>query len=744
MTRQEHDPSIGLMSPETIEGIAIHSPLPLPWPLPISLAVSGLYQTPGFPLMEVTEGSGVAEAFGPQPIPGSIPTLRPKPFPIPIFPVKKEELRLDVDGRYPLMIASGVVPLTGMQKVDWIAKLSASKPYQYTGKIWYKDPVATLFTYTEVLIDVTPNIIPSLRKAAVTFTGGGLPDRVRIFKMQSPYFHNVEFEYDHTAGITPQVTVATCAHTNHPPTLPSETLSIETVYRRAGFDATNTGAAGVVPLTIAGQNPDPRWSDQEMHDAMQVYWSRFANKAQWSMWTFFADQHEFGYNLGGIMFDDIGANERQGCAVFYNSFIKDAPVGDSNPVAWAERMKYWTAVHEMGHCFNLAHSWQKSLPLSWIPLANEPEAYSFMNYPYKVTGGQAAFFGNFEYRFSDAELLFMRHAPARFAEPGAAAWFDHHGFQEAKINPEPKLRLDIRLNRTKPQFQFMEPIVAELKLKNVSTEPQLIDETTLTTLERVTIVMKKDGKTTRLYVPYARHCLQPKVKVLMPGESLYESVFLSAGRNGFDLAEPGYYLLQAALQLEDEEVISAPITLRVAPPLNYEAEYLAQDFFSHDVGRVLAFDGSRVLTRANDTLREIVAKLGDQMVVRHARVALAKPLVRGCKVLTLSDGVQTVLRPACQLNAKIQMITAEFDKSRSELTTALASNPNLAAETFGHIDFKYYIDRFTDALIERGERKDAVQLQDNLYQTLSVRKVADKVLMDIKARRDSYQEKKVA
>ena len=77
-------------------------------------------------------------------------------------------------------------------------------------------------------------------------------------------------------------------------------------------------------------------------------------------------------------------------------------------------MKFWTAVHEMGHSFNLAHSWQKALGQPWIPLSNEPEARSYMNYPFRVDGGQSSFFADFEYRFSDSELLFMRHAPARF------------------------------------------------------------------------------------------------------------------------------------------------------------------------------------------------------------------------------------------------------------------------------------------------------------------------------------------
>ncbi len=96
-----------------------------------------------------------------------------------------------------------------------------------------------------------------------------------------------------------------------------------------------------------------------MHDAMQTYWSRFANQAQWSTWVFFAALHERGTGLGGIMFDDIGPNHRQGTAIFTKSFISQPPAGDPASNAWVRRMQFWTACHEMGHSFNLAHVLQQ-------------------------------------------------------------------------------------------------------------------------------------------------------------------------------------------------------------------------------------------------------------------------------------------------------------------------------------------------------------------------------------------------
>jgi hypothetical protein len=306
-------------------------------------------------------------------------------------PLLGEELRLDVDGHYPQMTASGTIPLSRVERVHWIAKLTAAGPHSYTGGIWYKDPAVSPFVYTNVDLKV----VPTPRLAKVVFSGGGLHPRVVLFKFRSPHFHKVEFEYDCESPIVAETSVATCAHPNRPATLPCEILSIRNVFQRSGFNATVSPSASSLPDPVGGT-----WSDMEMHDAMVAYWSRFANKAQWALWVLFADQHEMGSGLGGIMFDDIGPNHRQGTSVFYNSFISTPPPGDPNPAAYISRNRFWTAVHEMGHAFNLAHSWQKSLSAPygtpWIPLADETRSPQLHELPYGVAGGQSAFFADFE------------------------------------------------------------------------------------------------------------------------------------------------------------------------------------------------------------------------------------------------------------------------------------------------------------------------------------------------------------
>jgi hypothetical protein len=524
--------------------------------------------------------------------------------------------------------------------------------------------------------------------------------------------------------------------------LPCETLSIEKTFQRAGFDVRQSGNDSEIPIPVAGANQT--WSDMEMHDAMQVYWSRFANQAQWSMWTLFAGLHDQGSGLGGIMFDDIGPNHRQGTAIFNNSFISNAPNNDPNPVAWVERMKFWTACHEMGHSFNLAHSWQKAHPPSWgtpwIPLSNEPEVRSFMNYPYNVAGGQTAFFADFEFRFSDQELLFLRHAPAQFVQMGNADWFEDHGFREARVSPEPKFRLELRANRPKAVFEFLEPVVLEIKLTNISGHPQVVAEEILSESDEMTVILQKRGGRARQWAPYAQYCLEHRTRVLDADDSMYESLFVAAGRNGWDLAEPGVYTLQMALHLDEEDVVSAPIQVRIAPSQGYDEEYVAQDFFSDEVGRVLAFDGSRVLDAGNDCLHEVAERLPKRRVATHALIALGNPLSRSYRRLAVGSG-HAAMAPAGEDGGRFEVLKAEPGKAKKTLDTALFGKADMAAETLGHVDYKYYVDRFSDALAKFGRHQDAAKCQAQMHKTLKSRKVLPRVLASIEKQGAAYGRK---
>jgi hypothetical protein len=639
-----------------------------------------------------------------------------------------EEFRLDVDGRQSTQRASGRIFLNRILTIWWVADLTRTGTDVWIGNISFKHGATSNFAYTNVTIHVSRNgRVPTMR---ADFTGGGACTRRRDYTYRMPYFHDVEFEFDSAQNATPFTTYKTHSHPTRP-AIPKETLTIAKVYDRSGFRVTKSGGDNKVPISLAGTNGT--WSDAEMHDAMQKYWSHFADRPQWSMWVFWAALHDRGVGLGGVMYDDIGPNHRQGTAIFNNTFIANAPAGDSNPTAWVLRMRFWTAVHEMGHAFNLAHSWQKSIAFgnSWRPLANAPEARSFMNYPFRVAGGQSAFFLNFKFQFSTKELEFMRHAPSKFVKQGNADWFDDHGFQQQDPGRPSPLQLTLRANRKKASFEFMEPVVLELKLKNIADHRVDVSGNILEEHDHMKVIIKKDGKKARQYHPYSHNCYDPSTKTLKPGESFYESLFVSAGTNGWDLAEPGYYTMQIGLESGDGEpmIISNAMRLRIVPPTSRDEEFLAQDFFSEDVGRIISFDGSRYLTSGNDTLSEIADRLPNSKAAVHVRIAMAKSVSKEYKIIDFDKN-------------KVTPQIADVAMARKYYSSAFDTQD--AAETLGHVDYKYYADGYSDWLADIGEVETAMSAQDRLADVLKARKVLGSVVDECKTRRDSYKPKKKA
>jgi hypothetical protein len=639
----------------------------------------------------------------------------------------REEVRLDVDGLYPQMVISGAIRSKFAVETNWIAKLAPTGTNSWRGVIEYKNGDIAAFPYTHVLVSVTA-APPTSHTLTLTLGGGALEweedvSVTRTFGFRSPAFHDVEFEFDTVDGAHPVLSIETHAHPNHPTTVASETLSIAEIYERAGFSVSMSGGNNVIPLSGAGI--DEVWSDTEMHDAMQASWSHFANRPAWALWVFFAALHEQGESLGGVMFDDIGPNHRQGTAIFTESFIKVPPANDPAPEAWIARMRFWTAVHEMGHAFNLAHAWQKSHPpqygKSWVPLVNDPEARSFMNYPYNVRGGQTAFFANFEFRFTDEELLFMRHAPSRFVQMGNADWFDDHGFRHASVSPEPSLTFTLRVNRERPIFEFLEPVVVELKLTNRTNEPRLVDEKVLADVGALTMIIKRQNQPARQWHPFARACIKPKSRVLLPGESMYESIFVGVGTNGWSLSEPGRYLLQASLPYEGEDIVSNALDLRILPPRGYDEEQLAQDFFTDEVGRTLAFDGTRELVHANDVLREVSARLPDRTVAVHSDIAIGMPLRKPGKVLD-----------ATSFGRVMRHTAADLGEAQGVIDKALFAQPEVSATTLGHIDYGFYAESLAEWLLAGGDAEEASKILSKAADVLAERKVKREVVEDLR------------
>jgi hypothetical protein len=702
-------------------------PLPFPDPLPFPIPVPEPRLPRPFPLPGplIPLPAFCSAVSGRYRLPPVIPSLPTGPI-LP-FNLLSMTVRVDVDRFFPQnrisIEMSRRIPNSRAHVIAEVTSDSCSGYNRRTivANITYRDGNAALIPGTTVTFRARRTTGFGYGSYELTLSGGGITPKTYNLNFESIYFDNIEFEVDSVDNAGTVVTsYDTHAHPNRPASMPSETLSLATIYQRAGFNATMSSGSGVIPVSGAGANGT--WSDTEMHNAMVTYWSRFANNPAWAMWVLYAARHDMGRSLGGIMFDDIGPNHRQGTAIFTDSFIQDAPAGDANPAAWRNRMQFWTAIHEMGHGFNLAHSWQKALGTPWIPLGNEPEACSFMNYPYNVSGGQAQFFSNFNFRFSDDELVFMRHAPRRFVQMGNSNWFDNHGFEAPdELAATGNWKLAIRPNRDENAYRFLEPVAMELKLTNTSGGSAAIEEDMLADGRHVAIFVQREGGELRQLRPMITRCHKPHLDRIDAGRAIYGTHMISTSTEGWLIDEPGFYKVQAAVDLGTEIVVSNVLRLYVAPPVSVEEGKIAGDYFTEDVGRVLAFAGAPQLAQAEDVLRRIVKTCADNPAVVHAAMALSDPMLQDFKVLAGSEsgnGMKIVARPA------------KVDEATKIQIAALMKEPDKAADTVGHITFFGHLQHLADSIKADGNEKGAQDVMSKTISLMKARKILPSVIAD--------------
>ncbi|MGK7939038.1 MAG: hypothetical protein AB4062_02545 [Crocosphaera sp.] len=660
-------------------------------------------------------------------------------------PFSREELRLDVDGNFPQMVASGT-GFSGLTfRIHWVARpLSVeqlSDGVRWVAPIIFKQGSSRIFPYTEVSIESRDAL------TRVTFSGPGLPELSRDYTFRSPFFREVQFEFDAEEGVDLTLDYQTDSHPDRPANLPAERLTIDTVFERSGFRVSR-GENTTIPSSASGINSS--WSNGEMHDAMQVHFSNIAelppsqrNLPRWDLWTFFAGIHDQGTSLGGIMFDSIGAH-RQGTALFVNSFISNAPFRDPAPDAWVRRMTFWTAVHEMGHAFNLLHAWQKTLGRPWLPQIEDYGLQSFMNYPffYKESDrprfpdrNTRNFFRDFMFRFSDDELFFLRHAPESFVQMGNADFAVNHAFEQARISPMPAFALELRTNRDGNRFEFLEPVEIELKLTNRTNQIQLVDEKLLEFTDRMTVIVQRRGGSQMAYEPYAEFCYQPQQRVLGSSESIYASLLVSVGSHSWMIDAPGIYDIKICLHLEEEDIISSPLSIRVTPPYSRDEEYLAQDFFCDAVGRAFYFNGSYCLTEANDMFAEIIERLPNRKVGIHADVTLNMPKIRNFKQLTASEkgySIQEIPVEEKAVEHLAQTFASTLDKAKS------------AADTLGNIKCNSYFHNLVTALETTGKTNLELKVVQNMYSAFEARKIIDDELSKTRNLIQKIQNQKIA
>lgn len=573
------------------------------------------------------------------------------------------ELRTDVDRTRPMNRLSGDFFHVSGATVSYFGSFVVNSPsvsvsattvtITGTGSYTY----STTYPVVMVVIPRTTLLQPMAGATLTFFTTGGVKGGTYVCKFESIYFRSLQLEQDSQQGVTPFSSYSTGSLTSGGT---ARTLSIGGAYAEAGVEMVAAGTTNTIPTTDAGANL--KWSDSELHAAMVKHFSLWQDIPQWKVWLFHAFEHEKP-GLLGIMFDQTG-KQRQGAATFYK--------GLGGTTAQKQRLQLFAAVHELGHSFNLLHSFGKSdaLPV----LANRPNALSWMNYPHLYPpGGEPSFWNAFGFQFDDPEVVHLRHAYRNNIIMGGNNFLigsAMEALQNEQAYARPLVdKSGLKLVLEAPTgFLFGEPVVVEIKLKATDMIGQMAHTQIHPSLGYVQIGIRKPNGQVVAFEPLIEHCdFSPPVKLDATRPAIYDSAYIGFGKGGFYFDQPGFYQLRAAYRAPDgSEIVSDILTLRVRSPHTAADEDVADLFFGSEQGALLSLLGSDAeeLRKGNDAFDLVIDKHGKHKLAVYARLIQGINAGRTFKTIT-TDKKLAVRKSEVEQSAKL--LTAVADASEAGL-----------------------------------------------------------------------------
>ncbi|HEY5853609.1 MAG TPA: hypothetical protein VIW24_06020 [Aldersonia sp.] len=640
------------------------------------------------------------------------------------------ELRVDVDGARPMRRVSA----------DFFSRSGAT--VSYFGSFVVDAPAVTVtagevvaegqarFTWSAanpiVRVSVPRITVLQPRKPATLLfkSTTGAPGASYVCPFGSRYLRTVQWEQDSVAGTIPFVSYDT-ASLSGPAGMPQRVLSVAKAYQEAGIDLQSAGTPNVIPVSAAG--PDAKWTDAELHAAMVNHFSLHADRPQWRVWLLVATGHVDGWR--GIMFDYSGSFQRQGCAVFHDA------IGGAS--ADSQRAALRTYVHELGHAFNLMHSWQKNLANPPAPLGpnNGFGDLSWMNYVQNYNSGTgqagaAAYWAAFPFHYTDNEVVHLRHGFYRNVIMGANSF----GAGAAEIDPEvfeqplvDHSGLAIEL-RSKGVFDYGEPVVTEIKLSTTDLRGRETHGYLHPNDDLVSIAIRQPSGRTVVFRPMLRHCVdeQREVRLDSSRPAIYDSAYIGFGRDGHLFDQPGRYELRAQYVAADGSRIVSPVTeLRVRRPVDRVDEEVGNLLLGTEQGQLFALLGSDSpsLDAGNSALDTILNDHGDHRLAVYARLVKGVNASRDFKVL---DPDKTLTVRSADTSTAVSMLGDVEDASAADagvdnVTLNMAMRVHARAEArAGHpVKATRVLDRMVETFRDKG-------LADRVVATISEQAEATK------------------
>lgn len=554
------------------------------------------------------------------------------------------ELRVDIDRSRPMKRVSGDFFQTVGRTQSYYGSFIVDSPAITVtpSQIVIKGLGRFTFAASAPVVQVTiprVNVFQPQAAATLQFSNTAkVPGAAYHCAFTSLHFRTVRIETDCVSGLS-----APLFSSYNTGSLPSggsaRTLSVVSAFAEAGIGMAPTAGNNVIDISDAGT--DATWSDAELHASMQEHFSLWSDLQQWCVWQLVAQQHDLGPTLYGIMFDQEG-KQRQGCAVFQQ--------GIGGTTAEQLRLQLYTYVHELGHCFNLLHSWQKEYAAP--PKPNRPESLSWMNYPwYYPKGGAAGYWSGFDFRFDDEELIHLRHGFRNDVIMGGndfavGAALGREVLPD-RISDESGLGLSISTHQK--SFALGEPVVLELMLQATDTRGRRAHSWLHPNYGLVRVVISKPGGKVCAYEPMIDHLVGERQTVLGVGNAIQDSAYIGYGKGGFYFDQPGQYHVRAVYAaLDGSQVLSDILTIRVRYPTSADEDKLAELFLGEEQGALLYLKGSdnKSLRAGNAAFDEVLDRFDAHPLANYVRMVKGVNAGRTFKTVNAADGKPVTVRPA--------------------------------------------------------------------------------------------------
>ncbi|HVF67060.1 MAG TPA: hypothetical protein VM914_05330 [Pyrinomonadaceae bacterium] len=603
--------------------------------------------------------------------------------------------------------------------------------------------------------------------ATVTFTREDDGFREETFKcaFASEHFRMVQYEVDVMEGTEVFGPYDTKLLKSGGP--PRE-LSLGSAYGEAGIkmiEVKDAGAPNVVSTELAKSlaGPDAKWKDSEIHDAMLTQFSLLDLKAQtnlsrerqWKFWLFVASEHEQG--LRGVMFDSENNRARQGCAVFYNALIAKDRDGNQPSEDEILRGALRTYVHEVGHCLNLAHSFEKPDAES-LPHGGR-DALSYMNYVDEYPEGVKAYWEKFAFEFDEGELRHLRHAfrdnvimgGGKFgfnaAEPGA------HGVGPRQ-RQEQESGLELKLTSPRETFMISEPVVVELKLHDKCGQGKRVHASIHPDRGFVRLAIRRPDGSVVPYRPFSTRCAESDFTALDREQpSIYASAYIGYGRDGLYFERAGRYEIVALYRSPcGAQVVSEPHVVNVRNPSDKTEDEIADLYYGDEQGKLFYLLGSdsEHLKSGRRSLENVIDKYCRHPLSVHAH--FVKGLNDGSyfKAVTAEKKVfprEPLKKESLELLARVFRASAKGADLFGEASGQSASGTPGAggpaeAPPLDNITLNMCARRIARTQKRMGDEKAAEATLKAIYCYFERQKLKPHVLKRIKAQGDRTREEK--